>query len=899
MANVSFKRGLSTALSDVGFSAQDGVFYLTTDTHRLYVGQGESLVELNRYVKYVNTISSFPRDATDGDFAFASATNTLAVYKAGIWTQINAPDGNDNTKVTSVSGMSVSSNGDGITVSFNINQKTKDSSGNSTDEGVVPVSFTISKEDLVTANNVAVGLGANNTTTGAEIATSGSGANAAAKVAIKSGSNVTVSADASNNITISAKDTKYTLGATAADGITLTADGTTQNVPVKAGTKMGVSVANGAITISHTGLTAPTHTDKTADANKVAISDNGTFNAVTAITAPDGHITGYTTQKYQLPKDSTYSLDPVEGNIIRLKDNRGTEQDITVTAGQDAVVSTDTTARSISIAHKGYTAATKTSTAKDTNPGSSGKFTVVDGMKVTNGHVEEIYTKQVSMPAEVDTKNASVRVSADNAGNLTVGVTDTVGTEKSGTATGAIYMTVNGTKVFNQGVIDFYTKADIDSKLQGINAMVYRGTVGATSGDVASLPTTGVAVGDTYMVADQGTYHDNKVTCKVGDLLIATGTEVNGVITSNLKWSYVPSGDDTDTHYTLHIASNKITLYNETTKSDVTSATIAAGKNMGVSTSGSTITVAHETISTTNAGAPTTANKTATFGGTINVVSGVTVSNGHVTEVTTDKVQLPTPTNTEGTLSLKTGHVLNNATKNGSTQDVTFANDGYITLADDLDNQKMTIGHKAYSGNYVTAGSATTPNSSRQFTIVSGVSRDSGGHVSGVTTSVVTLPADKDTTYSLGVDATAKAIKLTGSNGNNTSVPVVAGTAATVSVGDTGVTIGHANVGNTPTTGSATLTATGTFKAIDSISVNAQGHVTGYKTETYTLPADSKFTLGSSVAAVTGGAKFTGKLTNATSSTDSGTAALTVTSSSLKVAAGTNAMTVDLEWGTF
>ena len=35
MANVMFKRGLSANLPEV---AQDGVFYLSTDTNRLYVG---------------------------------------------------------------------------------------------------------------------------------------------------------------------------------------------------------------------------------------------------------------------------------------------------------------------------------------------------------------------------------------------------------------------------------------------------------------------------------------------------------------------------------------------------------------------------------------------------------------------------------------------------------------------------------------------------------------------------------------------------------------------------------------------------------------------------------------------------------------------------------------------
>lgn len=55
MANVSFKRGPAANLAAAGFSAQDGVFYLTTDTHRLYVGQDSELVDLNRYIKYVDT----------------------------------------------------------------------------------------------------------------------------------------------------------------------------------------------------------------------------------------------------------------------------------------------------------------------------------------------------------------------------------------------------------------------------------------------------------------------------------------------------------------------------------------------------------------------------------------------------------------------------------------------------------------------------------------------------------------------------------------------------------------------------------------------------------------------------------------------------------------------------
>ena len=69
MANVMFKRGLSTALP--WNSAQDGTFYLTSDTNRLYVGNGSTLAELNRYVKTVVTIADLNKleNVHENDFA--------------------------------------------------------------------------------------------------------------------------------------------------------------------------------------------------------------------------------------------------------------------------------------------------------------------------------------------------------------------------------------------------------------------------------------------------------------------------------------------------------------------------------------------------------------------------------------------------------------------------------------------------------------------------------------------------------------------------------------------------------------------------------------------------------------------------------------------------------------
>lgn len=56
MANVLFKRGLQNAIPKDGH-AVDGVFYLTTDTHRLYVGQGQNPVLLNQTVNFATSLT--------------------------------------------------------------------------------------------------------------------------------------------------------------------------------------------------------------------------------------------------------------------------------------------------------------------------------------------------------------------------------------------------------------------------------------------------------------------------------------------------------------------------------------------------------------------------------------------------------------------------------------------------------------------------------------------------------------------------------------------------------------------------------------------------------------------------------------------------------------------------
>lgn len=77
----------------------------------------------------------------------------------------------------------------------------------------------------------------------------------------------------------------------------------------------------------------------------------------------------------------------------------------------------------------------------------------------------------------------------------------------------------------------------VDRELQAADAMIFKGTVAAESG----LPSSGVSVGDTYKAIDEFTMA-NGTKVFIGDLLIASGDEAEGVITENLVWNHVPSG---------------------------------------------------------------------------------------------------------------------------------------------------------------------------------------------------------------------------------------------------------------------------------------------------------------------------------------------------------------------
>ena len=275
MDNVLFKRGLSSALATA--TVENGAFYLTTDTHKLYYGYNNKINLLDSVIM----VDKLPTNNIEvGYFYYATIDNILAIYDGSAWTQVN-PDSQfvltsfesegkveDNTAIVThtlsyadnvhndVDGATTTNN---LSVAFSI--KGEDGITVAVDGTEITLTGTKYEYDLAVADSEA----------GAEIALTLNGETDAGAVAIAAGANAEVKA-ADGTITIGAKDTEVTgvEFANGADGgidLTVTskvtkADGTTEdktatdnfNITVGYGVeedkKATASIKNGQIDLS-------------------------------------------------------------------------------------------------------------------------------------------------------------------------------------------------------------------------------------------------------------------------------------------------------------------------------------------------------------------------------------------------------------------------------------------------------------------------------------------------------------------------------------------------------------------------------------------------------------------------------------------------------------------------
>lgn len=158
-----------------------------------------------------------------------------------------------------------------------------------------------------------------------------------------------------------------------------------------------------------------------------------------------------------------------------------------------------------------------------------------------------------------------------------------------------------------------YSKKQVDDKFAGLDAMRYMGTVASINNLVAL---TDVENGNTYkftgenikvssLTADQKTKINTEGLTEIrqGDVFIAKGTEVSGVLVGDWTWDVIPSGDESDTTYKFEGSDTGIIL-REAGGQEQGTLDFATNKYLSVATKVSnnkldtTVTVNHKELTT-------------------------------------------------------------------------------------------------------------------------------------------------------------------------------------------------------------------------------------------------------------------------------------------------------------
>ena len=315
-----------------------------------------------------------------------------------------------------------------------------------------------------------------------------------------------------------------------------------------------------------------------------------------------------------------------------------------------------------------------------------------------------------------DTRNSNVTLGLNSTnGAIDITILDTNGDEKKA-STGAIAMKYGASGNLSAplgGTMSVYSKGEIDTLLNNLNGLTFIGSVGENGTYSLSdidykVYQGGTALdlhnGDMFLVAGDVKYGADAYA-KTGDLLIATGTETDGKLTS-VTWTYVPSGDDatldTSYHFDGSVADNSMTIRSKTTFGDEgvagkmtfkagTATTISSEIDGNTSEKNEflTVTVGHANVPNTKVNASDDNAIDLSSASAVDVITGVTVNEqGHVENVTATRVlatryQLAAfpkltaaSSGIETSVQIQQGLVLNG--------DVTYQTTGYKLQSDSL-----------------------------------------------------------------------------------------------------------------------------------------------------------------------------------------------------------------------
>ena len=692
MADLMFKRGKQAQLPSIGI---DGCFYLTTDTNRLYVGQGENKapVLLNQTVQVVDRVAALPPSppSLENDFFYCIEENVLAVYHNGAWVQINT-NTNDTVEVTDVQfgEGSVNDTKDAIQYTLTLSQTKYDINGSELEDDAdkinpITATLTLKTSDIITITpeKAEVGLEASTkrseadtSKNGVNIATKGSGSDSTASVLLVPGSNVdSIGLNSKNEIEINTHNTKYDVLVEAVDNV--------------------------------------------AD--------------------------------------------------VKLMSTDGEEIPVHYAAGTDLVVSTEQAGDAVDtvkFTHKTYnTQGVTISNAEQLDPEAS--LSYISGIGLSNGHVTSISTGSVKMPFDT---------------HLVDGVSHDSNSWKATFA--------DNNK--NEWTIDFSGDAEnletnlkdyIDQGLAAANtALTFKGNIEHPD-NLKTL--TNVEVGDVYLLSkNQDTANYNY---RVGDLFIAVSKGGNsGVLAAeDLEWTHVPAGDELiiDTRFagvasvsgkagvtdnenngqaSFHIEAQEDIQGDINTPDNNETLTLVAGQGLEIvnnTTSGSkeeVATIRHANITTTEPAASTVANAFE-----IVAVDNIDYDNGHITNISTKKYQVPTYD-----LSAEDNQIKLVNSIDDECGVIAVSGDTWITATADTNGLKVV--HAApnrNNPNTVTVSNSDALTQEGTLNIISEVQYDDKGHIVDIKTDSMTMP--KDTTYEFYIGQNADGAAITNTTVNN------------------------------------------------------------------------------------------------------------------------------------
>ena len=257
--------------------------------------------------------------------------------------------------------------------------------------------------------------------------------------------------------------------------------------------------------------------------------------------------------------------------------------------------------------------------------------------------------------------------------------------------------------------------------------------------------------------------------------------------------------------------------------------------------------------------------------------------------------------------------ILRNTTINENAGVIEVVGDKGITTT--IQGDQLIIAHATESKAAGTVGQNTnlTPDAAGTITVPI-ITYDEQGHIKSATDNIITLPADKDTTYeilteSYGTSDAAVKLKANGSeSGVSPTAVFKAGTNIVLDANSDGITIKHGDPDRNTANNSYGPNTTGqvgygqTFK-VPKFSKDAKGHIVSVENVDITMPSEQvipsvNFSGATKVDENNNRVTFTSTL----SVGDDGTApsyAPSIGSSTLKISGTGDNITMDLEWGSF